>query len=229
MEIIRKSHVADAILLEFTGKMLEYLPKDLPRFTAYDPDLNNEKVTLLRNAYLNALSYGTDQTEVGILQGLTEKVSGELRSCISIFKDVRYFARKKFSHSPAILKELCLDKYEKARKSQPEMVVFMYELEKAVQKYKTDLLSAGLKETAINSIGPAAVALEKSNVGQESGKKGRNVKTEDRVILINKLYDLLLEFSDASRRVFEGDPLSRSRYVLPYSKSTAGADLLPAK
>ena len=221
METTRKAHVPDAVLLEFSGKVLEYLKADLPVFTAFDPDLNEQKIARLNAVYTEALIYGSDHNEIGVLRGLTEKLSQEVKSCISIFKDVRYFARKKFGNSPATLKELCLDKYEKARKTQPEMVVFMYELDKAVQKYKVDLMAAGLKETVINSIKPAAAALEKSNLVQESGKGGRMVKTEDRIVLMNRIYDILLEFSEASRRVFENDPLKRSRYVLPYTKTNS--------
>lgn len=219
MEKTRKAHVADAVLLEFAGKEIEYLKADLPAFTAFDPDLNEQKVNQLNGIYTEALMYGSDHNEMGVLKGLTEKMSQEVKNCITIFKDVRYFARKKFGDSPATLKELCLDKYEKARKTQSEMVVFMYEVDKAVQKYKAGLMSAGLKETVINSIKPAAAALEKSNVVQESGKGNRMQKTGDRISIMNGIYDILVEFSDAARRVFENDPIKRSRYVLPYSRT----------
>jgi hypothetical protein len=219
MEITRKSHVADAILLEFAGTVIDYLPNDLSKFTAYDPDLNQDKADLVKSTYDNILTYGTDNIEVGIVIGLTEKLSDEFKKCISLFKDVRYFANKKFGTSPAILKEFGLGKYAKARKSQPAMIVFMHELDLTVQKYKVELKEAGLKETVIAGIKPAATALEESNSGQESGKGHRMVKTEGRILLLNNLYDLLQEFSEASRRVFENDALSRSHYVLPYNTS----------
>lgn len=224
MAITRKQHVADALLLEFTGKEIENLKEDLPAFTAYDSDLNQEKADELEEKYTQALTFGSDHAELGVLRGLTEKMSKELKKCISIFKDVRYFALKKFRNSPSTLKELCLDKYSKALNTQVEMVKFMYEVDNGVQKYKADLMAAGLKETIINSIKPAAVALEKSNLNQETGKGGRTEKAEDRVELMNQIYDILVEFSDASRRVFEDDPLKRSRYVLPYTRSNGGSD-----
>ncbi len=222
MEKTRKAHVADAILFEFTGKELEYLATDLPVFTAYDPDLNDTKVDELQDLYTQALTFGSDHTELGVLRGLTEKMSKEVKNCISIFKDVRYFARKRFRNSPAILKEFGLDKYSKALNSQPEMVKFMYEVDTAVQKYKADLIAAGLKEAVITSVKTAAVALEKSNLTQESGKGERTEKAGGRIELMNQIYDILVEFSEASRRVFENDPLKRSRYVLPYTKSNGG-------
>jgi hypothetical protein len=174
---------------------------------------------LIKSTYDSILTFGTDNVEVSIVKGLTEKLSDEFKKSISLFKDVRYFAKKKFRTSPATLKEFGLGKYVKARKSQPDMIVFMHELDLTVQKYKVELKEAGLKETVITGIKPAATALEQCNSGQESGKGHRMVKTEGRVLLVNSLYDLLLEFSDASRIVFQNDPLSRSHYVLPYNTS----------
>ncbi len=217
MEINRKAHVSDATLIEFAGKEIDFLPKDLSKFTFFDPDLNQQKLDLLKTTYESALTYGTDKTQLGVLRGLTENLSAEFKNCISIFKDIRYFALKKFINSPATLKELGLNSYRIARISQPDMVLFMYELANTAEKYKTQLMAAGLKESVITSIKPAAIALEKCNVTQEIGKTGRSVKTEDRVLLLNTMYDILLDFSEAAKMVFAGDPLSRSKYILPYS------------
>jgi hypothetical protein len=219
MEITRKSHVADPILLEFTGTMLSYLQGDLASFTAYDPDLNQAKADLIQSTYDSILNYGTDNIQVSVVKGLTENLAGELKKSISLFKDVRYFAKKKFGNSPAILNEFGLKRYAKARRSQANMILFMHELDVTVQKYKVELKGAGLKEAVITGIKPAATALTNANTGQEKGKGGRTVKAEGRVVLLNTLYDLLKEFSDASRRIFEDDPLSRSHYILPYNTS----------
>ena len=219
MEIARKFNVADAVLLEFAGKEIEYLPADLDNFTDFDPDLNAEKQTQLKNVYLDALTFGSDKTEVSVVSQLTENLSAQLKNCTTIFKDVRYFVRKKFANSPAVQKELGIHTYRKARTVQSQMVLFMYELAAGVEKYKTELTAAGLKESVIASIKPAAVALEKVNVTQKTGKSGRSVKAEDRVVLLNNLYDILADFSEAAKRVFANDPVKRERYILPHAKT----------
>ena len=219
MEEVRKFNVADAVLLEFAGTEIEHLQTDLVKFTALDPDLNSEKAGLLASTYQSALTFGTDETELGKVKKLTEDLSKEIKNCVSIFKEVRYFALKKFKDSPAVLKQFGLNSYREARKNQPKLVLFMYELVNTVETYKSDLLAAGLKETVIDSIKPAADALAKSNVTQETGKDGRPVQTEGRVKLLNKLYDILAEFSEASKIVFAGDPLKRSIYILPHNRS----------
>ena len=219
MEAARKFNIADALLLEFAGKEIEYLPVDLAKFTALDPDLNAEKQTQLKNVYLDALTFGSDKTEVSVVSQLTENLSAQLKNCTSIFKEVRYFVRKKFGNSPAVQKELGIHSYRKARTIQSEMVLFMYELAAGVEKYKTALTEAGLKESVIASIKPAAVALEKVNVTQKTGKGGRAVKTADRIILLNSLYDLLTDFSEAAKIIFANDPVKRERYILPHAKT----------
>jgi hypothetical protein len=223
-EITRKSHVPDAILLEHAAKVIDYLPNDLSKFTQFDLTLNQGKADSMKTAHEKILSFGTDNAEVGVVKGLTENKTDEYNKCVSLFRDVRYFAKKKFSSSPAKLKEFGVNKFTKASRTVSRLVLFMYELDNTVKKYKDDLIEAGLKEDIIASINPAAVALDKSNATQESGKSSRMVKTETRIELLNELYDILMEFSNASRRVFENDSLGRSRYVLPYNKDDDGDD-----
>lgn len=218
-EIARRFNIADAILLEFAGKEIEYLPTDLAQFTAFDPDLNVGKQTLLKSVYTNALTFGSDKTAVSVVSQLTEELSAKIKNCTSIFKEVRYFVRKKFANSPAIQKELGMHTYRKARSVQSEMVLFMYALAASVEKYKTELTEAGLKASVIASIKPAAEALEKTNVTQKTGKGGRTVKTEDRITLLNNLYELLTDFSEAAKIVFANDPVKKDRYILPHAKT----------
>lgn len=224
MEISRKFNVADAVLLEFAGKGIKFLATDLPIFTNFDPDLTAGKVTKMENVYKSILSFGTDKSEVEEVSKLTENLAGEFKNCTSIYKEVRYFANKKFGKSPAVIRLFGLDSYRKARKKQPTMVVFMHELGKSVEKYKTELMEAGLKESVIASIEPATLALENSNVDQEVGKDSRPVKTEGRIELLNTLYDMLLEFSSAAKIVFAKDALKRDRYILPHNRSIGGND-----
>jgi hypothetical protein len=222
MNKARKSHIPDAVLLEFTGKEIDFLPMDLDRFSLFDPDLNQQKMSLLTDNYKKALTFGTDKTQLGVLRNLTENLSDEFKKCVSLYKDVRYFARKKFGSSPAILKQFGFETYRKARMNIPEMIVFMYELANTAEKYKNELATAGLSESVIDSIKPAAAALEKSNLEQETGKTARNVKTEERIDLINSIYDTLMEFSVAAKIIFANEPLTRDKYKIPYSKNVNG-------
>ena len=112
-----------------------------------------------------------------------------------------------------------MNSYTKARGIQSEMVLFMHELATTVEKYKTELMDAGLKESVITSIKPAAEALEKTNITQKTGKDNRSAKTEDRIELLNSMYDILAEFSEAAKIVFAKDPVKKERYILPHSKS----------
>ena len=216
-EVVRKYHVSDVVLQEFAGEEIVYLEDDLQDFTDYDPDLNAELLALLDSTYKSTQSFGTDETQLGIVSQLTEEVSVEFENCKSIAKDVRYFAKKKFGHSPAILKQFGFNSYTRIRKNQPKMVSYMFELAKVAENYKTDLLAAGLKQTTLDKIKPAATALEGSNIDQETGKGGRSLSAEDRIKLFNSLYDILHKFSDAAKIIFAANALKRQRYMIPYN------------
>ena len=220
--IVRKFNVAVAILIEFTGKVLDYLTEDLTLFTDYDPDLNSDKKLQLKTLYDSAHTCGTDEVETGKVTKLTENLTEELKHCKSIITDVHYFAKKKFGKSPAILKQFGFNNYRKATNNQPKMVLYMNEIAATVEKYKTELIAAGLKETVIASIKPAATAYEKCNIDQETGKGYRTLSTEERTVLHNSIYDILSDFSDAAKIIFAGNALKRKRYVLPHNNKKGG-------
>ena len=224
MEIKRKYKVADAVLLEHAGVVIQELPNDLTAFGNFDPNLNQEKLTGMTNIYNDALNQGTDNQQKGKVKKLTENLAAAINDCVKVFKEVRYFAKKQFGRSPAVMKQFGLNRYRKARTSQPEMVVFMYEFYNVAQQYRDGLVEAGMKAEVIESIKTAADQLNSDNITQELGKDNRMSKTEERVVLMNSLYDELADFSEASKIVFANDPLKREKYIFPHSKSIDNSD-----
>ncbi len=223
METTRNYGISDTALLEFTGKMLAYLPEDLASFTAFDPDLNSELQDGLTHLYQRALDYGTDSAERGVVQKNTEDVQLQLKLCVSAYHEVRYFASKCFGSSPAILREFGVIKFRKVRGNQAQMIVFMFELAHAANKYKKELLDSGLSERTITALPELARNLEKVNVQQELSKNQRSLKTEVRVVMLNDIYAVLLKFYKASKIAFASNPIQRERYTLPIGRSTKKA------
>lgn len=97
----------------------------------------------------------------------------------------------------------------------------MHEVLNAVEKYKAQMLESGMKETTIEELKQAADCLEKSNAAQETRKNNRSVKTEDRINLMNELYNLLLDSRKAAKLVFFDVPAKLQRYILPHNRSVA--------
>ena len=74
-----------------------------------------------------------------------------------------------------------------------------------------------------------AEKLEKTNIIQETGKDIRTIKTEERVKLLNSLYDMLLQFSEAAKIIFAKNPLKRERYILPHNNSIGNDNETPGE
>ena len=223
---IRKYSVSDDVLIEHTGRTLGNLDEDLPAFENFDSDLNEEKKSELDQCYEAALCFGTDRSERSKLKQQTDMVIEAMGACNQLFVEIRYFARKAFKKRPAILRQFGINEYSKVRKSQSKMVLFMHELVETVGSYKTELIEANLKESVIAALKPATERLTEVNTIQENTKDKRVVKTADRKNLLNKLYDLLLEFSDASEHVFINDQERRNRYALPHNSGSASDEAI---
>lgn len=223
---IRKYNVSDDVLIEHAGRTLGNLDEDLQTFGNFDPDLNLEKKNKLSTCYDDALCFGTDRSERSKIKQETDKVIAAMGTCNKLVVEVRYFARKAFKSKPAVLRQFGLNEYSKVRKSQSKMVLFMHEFVETVNIYKSELLAANLKESVVEALKPATKTLTAINTTQENTKDKRIVKTADRKSLFNKLYDILLEFSDAAEHVFINDQERRSRYAMPHNSGSASDEAI---
>ena len=210
---------SEPVLLEHAGEIGEYLIEDLPQYTAFDPDLNEEKRQNLLDYTNKALGLGTDSTQVGILEGKTATMKSVMQTCFKRVETLRYFVNKKFGGNEVMVRQFKFNEYNKARKSQTKLIVYMYELAKIAGNFRTDLVSAGMKEDDIAAIQTAAEALNQANTTQETGKGERVMSTSERNALLNDIYSLLMDFNRASKIVFADDPIRRERYVMPYTNS----------
>ncbi len=68
----RKFVISDARLLEHAGVILKNLSDSLADFSAFDPDLNQDKITRLNELYQVALAEGGDHAERGKLGEKTQ-------------------------------------------------------------------------------------------------------------------------------------------------------------
>ncbi|HEX3007755.1 MAG TPA: hypothetical protein VHO90_09090 [Bacteroidales bacterium] len=216
----RKYRATDAVFLEFAGRTIAFLDDDLVLFNKYDPDLNSNVTATLQKLYDEALSFGTDNSDLGNVGFLSEETKKSVANCKSLYKDLRYFARKKFQKNPAVLKQFGIDKFRKARIRKADFLAFMQVVAKTAAEYKDDLAAAGMGEVIINSIMPSVEDLKTRNLDLESAKSERSLRAEMRVELMNGIYDILLAFSNAAKIIFSTDTLSRKKYILPYTKST---------
>lgn len=217
----RDFNISDADLIEHAETVVATLPSDMPSFTAFDSTLTAEYIPQLQGVIADAKDYPTDDVMIDEMAEQTLVVENAITSCYDDYKTIAYFVRKAFSENPAIRNQFGLNDIEQARKSQPKMVIFMESLAKTAAKYQEQLIGAGCKQELISGLPEKAATLNEVNIAQEKFKNDRAINTQDRVRVLNQVYQLLQPLHDAATIIYRDDPVRFSIYTMPQTSPPA--------
>jgi len=211
----RDFSISDADLIEHAETVVATLPSDMPAFMAFDSTLTAEYIPQLQEVIADAKDYPTDEVMIDEMAEQTLLVENVFNNCYDDYKTIAYFVRKAFNDNPAIRNQFGLNDIEKARKSQPKMVIFMESLVKTAAKYQVQLIGAGCKEELILGLPGKAAALDEVNIAQEKFKNDRAIITQDRIKALNQVYRQLQPLHNAAEIIYRNDPVRFSIYTMP--------------
>lgn len=212
---MRKYQVSDSKFLEHADVVNDHLKTDLPDFTKFDSDLDETKRTSLEAYIGEAKEVSSDRVVQGVLKNQTQSLESAMAEARTICGDVFYFAEKKFANNPAVMSEFGLKEFQKINKSQSGLSLFMIQLAKVIGKYRDDLLAMKATPELLDSVKPMSEKISSDNVTQENLKGNRPLSTLERKEKLNAVYDILLEFNKASKKVYAKDPIKLARYFMP--------------
>lgn len=221
MKITRNYHISDARFMEHSEVIAATLPADVPDFTAFDATITGDYVTQLQQTIDDAKAIPPDEVVIYELAEETQKVEKAMDDSYEDYKTLAFFVRKAFKGNPAVQNQFGMNEMQKARKSQPRMVVFMESLAKTAAKYSVDLVQAGCSQSLIDGLAGRAASLHDANIAQENYKKERGLSTQNRVELLNKVYDLLKPLHEIAVNIYSEDPSRLKVYTMPQSPKKA--------
>ncbi|MBE0651897.1 MAG: hypothetical protein IH595_13795 [Bacteroidales bacterium] len=223
MDFKRSFTVSDSKFFEYADTVMAILPADLPDFTAFDPIFTGDYVNQIKLASDNARAVPPDEIIVDQLGGKTQKVKTALTDCYNDYQTIAYFAGRAFKGNVSVQNEFGKNDIRKARNSQPKMIIFMDLLITTVAKYSAELLQAGCSQELMDGLAAKADVLRNANSGQEGFKKGRGVSTQNRIQLMNSLYELLKPLNEAANIIFRDNPAKMKIYTMPKRARKSGS------
>ena len=213
IEVKRVFASADSKMTEAARTILGLLTTDIAAFTAFDSTMNSAFLTDYENAINDADTVVADTAVIDQLVSKTENVMELMDMARSKYRDVKYFVQKAFPNSAGIQGEFGLNDYNQARKSTAQMIQFLDEMHNACTTYSAVLITAGYNQVAIDDIVVIRDKLLQSNLKQEVFKKERPKLTEDRIIILNKCYNMMVQVNAAAQLVFRDDYAKQKQYV----------------
>lgn len=206
---------ADSYMAETARTIHALLVQDLAIFSA----INTRFTTQFANDFLAQIQAAdevvTDTTAQTDLAVETEQVLTAMDTARQLYNRIKNHAIWAFPSSIAIQKEFTTG-YREASRSQADMIVFLDTLEKATQKYLTQLTDptkGGMPAAIFNEIETVRLSLRQKNTTQEYKKKERPVLTEERINTLNACYDTLMMINSTAQIVFKDQPAKQSQYT----------------
>jgi hypothetical protein len=208
---------SDAFMLSNARSIHTLFGIDQAQFEAFDKNLDPAFGTAFGDAINDAEAAVSDDLIIDIVAAKTEAVEQKMNDARNKYGEVRYFVLKAFPDSKATQGQFGLNDYEDARKSAPKMLQLLNDMKTAAASHSAALISAGYTAAQITSITTVRTALEAAESAQKSAMKSRVLTTEERVKVMNTVYDMMTQVNAAAQIVFMNDYAKRSVYVFDAS------------
>lgn len=213
MEIKRAFDGTDAYLIETAITIRSLMQNDLADFSPFSTKFDATYLAAFQTAIDDCLAFGTDETAQDQQSQLTNDVLAALKNCFKKYGQMKFFAEQAFPKNIDRQNEFGTNDYQKARRNQAQMIVFMDTLHAISQKYKTDLIAAGATQAQIDEILTLRDAYIEANRKQEVAIKERPSDTRERNIKLNTLYGFIVTVNSAAQIIYYDNDAKKGAYV----------------
>ncbi|SDE90636.1 hypothetical protein [Epilithonimonas hungarica] len=217
-EIKRAYLGTDAYMTESARANYNLANSELAKFTGFDSTINAAYMTAYLASIVAAETVVADSAISDQQVQTTENVLSQMELARAKYNEVKYFVQKAFPNSAATQGEFGLNDYMDARRSESKMIQFLDEMSKACVKYQTQLVAAGYNAPAIATIQTIRTDLLNKNTTQEVFKKQRPKLTEDRIKILNAVYDRLTQVNAAAQIIYMTDYAKQRQFIYDISR-----------
>lgn len=215
-KVVRYFTVRDDVMLDAADRFHSQYTTDEADFAAWNavmfpPAFNTDfkaKIDAAR-AYIRDYVVVDEQVEE------TVELGTKLKECGNYYQAMKPVIESTFPNKPAVWNQFGFNDYEKARRSQGKMILFMEMLYETSEKYKTELIANGFTQPKIDAIETLKEELRTEQIEQETAKKQRPVKTQERINLMNAVWVEMQNINKASKAVYQGNYAKLNEYELP--------------
>jgi hypothetical protein len=225
-EVIRIFKISDAESVQTSRQFYNQFQKDKDKFIELDPDFGGNFSTNWLSAIEEAETFVGDSTVKSDITILTENVRNKMEIGRTHFQKMKYYIEKAFPNNQAVWNSFGYGKYDSARNSEVRFIPFLRNLHTKAVKYADKLIAANYTQAGIDRIDTIREEISEANQVQENYKGDRPVVSQERIELLNKVWEFLLKVNKASKNVFADDYAKLKQYLRP---DEAGYEVKEAK
>jgi hypothetical protein len=194
------------------------LVADIAEFSAFSPTFSPS----FADDFLSDIEAADDipsmQNDLNEQTHLTHKIEEQMKLARNHFQKLLLFVGIAWNNSDSMLKVFGSDFYNSARKSPSNMLTQLscaYNSANSAE-YKDNLIAAGFSQNDITLLDTLYEDLSSKMHEQTAFKNHSYVRTEERALAFNKVWDSMVRISTASKMIFQHSP-AKIEYYLLYS------------
>ena len=198
------------------------LLKDLPLFSAFSPMFT---LTYAEN-FKSMIDFADNLPQIEEYYNnqtvLSTKVAEIISAGRAIYQRLLFYVRLVWADSEAVLQNFGSSLYSNVGRSAPKMMTVLQLAYKnaSIPENKALLLAAGFTQADIDAINSTEGALNTAYNVQQDYIQQTYLRTEERILAYNALWDEMVLISGASKFIFNDLPAKRRFYLLYPSKLT---------
>lgn len=215
-EIVRRYNVSDAEMLSEARNFASQLLKYLNAFTTLDGKRFTSDTIINFSALIAAAEeLPTDNVLIDIQANSTRMVTEALEECYEEINFTKYYVKKIFKNNSPVMNQFGYNDLNNVRKSSDRMIRFMEDFIGVIVGYESTLLDAGFPESKKEELISLKERLKSLRDGQKTIKKERPIKTAERVVALNKVWEEMAKVHDAANIIYRDDREMRNVFRLP--------------
>jgi hypothetical protein len=218
-ELLRDYKIGDDELMQKADSLAVSMQRDATDFATRMVDATriNEIVTQ-NTAFKN---HPTDQELLGLVSTATEIKDGTALNLRKKIAAVRSMAETKFGNNG---KFRTFDFGELSSLPDSDLYRTARRVVRVGTSFLADLASEGLTAAFLTEITNLADKLDKQIDDMEAANENRDIKTQERVVLGNNLWNTMVKYANIGKSLYEfSDEARYNDYVLTESEGTGGA------
>lgn len=225
LKLLRSFSTDDAKMIQFSRTTKINLENNLAEFTAFDPDFDANFLTQYETAIDQAEVFNSDNQLIDVQVQATLDLEEKMTECRDFFQIMKYFIEKAFPGKRGTWDEFGYNDYDRVRNRSTSMIQFMHDLFEVATKYASNLESVGFDAARLATIETLTNELREAKSLQEQTKGVRSTAANDRVVLLNKVWDLTTRICNAGKAVFYKDYGRYQLFLLPWRSGSSSVEI----
>lgn len=206
----------DASLLQFARTTHANVQDNLAEFSAFDPQIAATFLITFLQQIDDVEAYSSDNQLIDIQAQATVAVETKMKECRDEFQLAKYFIELAFPKNAAAWNEFGYNDYEASRRSHDKMIQFMLDFTESCIKYQSQLTTVGFLPTKTGYIQSLTSELQALNTAQEQTKGSRGFATNERVNLLNTVWETTRRLCNAGKTLYYNNYGKWQLFLLPW-------------